>query len=78
MEGDYLLKEIKERITSNGMREVSHRGRSWPGDDRSEEDTEKDGASYAVHHQKQGEDAAGEDAQPHGRVAQDTVRAVVW
>ena len=51
-EGDDLLEEIKQVISTIRMREVGDRGVTRPGDNRYQEDTNKNRSSYTVDHQE--------------------------
>lgn len=51
-EGNYLLEEIKQVISTIRMREVGDRGVTRPGDNRYQEDTNKNRSSYTVDHQE--------------------------
>ena len=51
-EGNDLLEEIKQVISTIRMREVGDRGVTRPGDNRYQEDTNKNRSSYTVDHQE--------------------------
>lgn len=51
-EGNDLLEEIKQVISTIRMREVGDRGVARPGDNRYQEDTNKNRSSYTVDHQE--------------------------
>ena len=51
-EGNDLLEEIKQVISTIRMREVGDWGVTRPGDNRYQEDTNKNRSSYTVDHQE--------------------------
>ena len=51
-EGNDLLEEIKQVISTIRMRKVGDRGVTRPGDNRYQEDTNKNRSSYTVDHQE--------------------------
>ncbi|KND92520.1 hypothetical protein TOPH_02772 [Tolypocladium ophioglossoides CBS 100239] len=69
VEADDVLEEVEGVVADGGVGEVGDGGAAGPGDGADEDDADDDGALDAVHGQEDGEDAATEDAHPHGGMA---------
>lgn len=68
MEVYHLFEEVEAVVANGRVGEVGDGRGSGPGDDADEDDAGHDGALDAVHHEEDSQDAAAEDANPHGRV----------
>lgn len=69
MESNNLLEEIEHASSEIRIREIRHRGRTRPRNDRDKQDSNDDRALDAVHHQQCGQEATAEDTNPHSRIA---------
>lgn len=69
VEVDDLPEEIEGVVTDRRIGEIRKGRGAGPRDDADEGDAGDDGGFHAIHHEDDGQDTAGEDAHPHGRVA---------